>query len=75
MEGHDPKVMQNMQDSLDSLHTRLDRFYAWAAELQVQIRNLQGRQTFLESQSQINILQTDDTALQARLEKIKKICS
>ena len=72
MEGHDPKVMQKMQDSLDSLHTRLDRFYAWAAELQVQIRNLQGRQTFLESQSRIDIIQTDEAALQARLEKIKK---
>ena len=73
MEGHDPKALQEIQDSLDSLHARMDKFYGWAAELQVQIRNLQGRQTFLESQSQINILQTDDTALQARLEKIKKL--
>ena len=73
MEGHDPKALQALQDSVDSLHLRVDKFYSWAAELQLQIRNLQGRQTFLESQSQIDILQTDDTALQARLEKIKKL--
>ena len=73
MEGHDPKVLQEVRDSLDSLHLRVDKFYSWAAELQLQMRNIQSRQTFLESQSQINILQTEEAALQARLEKIKKI--
>ena len=73
MEGHDPKALQALQDSVDSLHLRVDKFYGWAAELQLQIRNLQGRQTFLESQAQIDILQTDEAALQARLEKIKKL--
>jgi hypothetical protein len=73
MEGHDPKALQKMQDSLDSMHTRLDRFYSWAAELQVQIRNLQGRQSFLESQANIEISQAEDMALQARLEKIRKL--
>ena len=72
MEGHDPKVLQEVRDSLDSLHLRVDKFYSWAAELQLQMRNIQSRQTFLESQSRIDILQTDEAALQARLEKIKK---
>ena len=73
MEGHDPKALQKMQDSLDSMHTRLDRFYSWAAELQVQIRNLQGRQSFLESQAQLDVIQVEDAVLQARLKKLKKL--
>ena len=62
-----------MCDSLDSLHSRMDKFYAWAAELQVQIRNIQHRQTVIESQFQINITHPDELALLARLEKLKKL--
>ena len=63
---------QSTQDSLDSLHSRMDKFYAWAAELQLQMRNIQSRQTFLESQIEMNHTHADEFALQARLEKMKK---
>ena len=35
-------------DSLDSIHHRMDKFYAWASELQVQHRNIKQRVDFLE---------------------------
>jgi hypothetical protein len=35
-------------DSLDSIHHRMDRFYAWASELQVAHRNFKQRIDFLE---------------------------
>ena len=35
-------------DSLDSIHHRMDKFYAWASELQVQHRNFKQRVDFLE---------------------------
>jgi hypothetical protein len=73
MEPTDPKALQNLQDSVDTLHRRMDRFYEWAAELQVQIRNLQRRQEFLESQAKIDVSQSEDAALQARLARMKNM--
>jgi len=70
--AHDPNALQEIRDSLDSIHQRVDRFYAWAAELQLQMRNIQGRQTFLESQIQIDVINTEEINLQTRLEKIKR---
>ncbi len=47
------KQLQDLQDSLDSAHHRLDRFYSWASQLQVETRNIQQRLKFIESQSNI----------------------
>ena len=69
----DPKQAQAIQDSLNSLHKRMDNYYAWAAQLQVEIRNIQKRQTFLESQAKVDIPLIEEAQLQARLEKIKKL--
>ena len=46
--------LRDVKDSLDSLHQRMDRFYAWAAQLQVEMRNVQQRLGFLESGMQFN---------------------
>ena len=40
--------LRDVKDSLDSLHQRMDRFYAWAAQLQVEMRNVHQRLGFLE---------------------------
>jgi hypothetical protein len=51
----------------------MDSFYSWAAQLQVEIRNIQKRQGFLESQAKFDFAAASDLALQERLEKIKKL--
>ena len=48
------KQLQQLQDSLDSAHHRLDRFYSWASQLQVETRNIQQRLKFTESQLNID---------------------
>jgi hypothetical protein len=40
---------QQINDSLDSLHQRMDRFYAWASQLQVEFRDMKQRIGFLEA--------------------------
>lgn len=35
-------------DSIDGLHRRMDRFYAWASQLQVEHRDLKQRISYLE---------------------------
>ena len=42
------KRVTTIGDSLDSIHHRMDRFYAWASELQVEHRNFKQRVAFLE---------------------------
>ena len=42
------KRVTTVGDSLDSVHHRIDKFYAWASELQVQHRNFKQRVDFLE---------------------------
>lgn len=37
-----------LQDSIDSLHHRMDRFYAWAGLLQQEFRNMKQRIGFIE---------------------------
>jgi hypothetical protein len=49
-------------DSLDSLHHRMDRFYAWASALQVEFRDLKQRIGFIE-----NNIDALDTAEEDRL--------
>ena len=42
----------NIQDSLDSIHQRMDRFYAWAGLLQSEFRNMKQRTGFIEAAMQ-----------------------
>jgi hypothetical protein len=75
------KQLQKLQDSLDSAHHRLDRFYSWASQLQVETRNIQQRLKFTESQLNIdfgggngsrkNSSGAEESSLLARLEEIK----
>ena len=37
-----------LQDSLDSIHQRMDRFYSWASELQTEFRSMKQRTGFIE---------------------------
>ncbi len=41
-------ALRDCNDSLASLHQRMDRFYAWASQLQVEHRDLKQRVGFLE---------------------------
>jgi len=71
--------LQKINDALDSLHQRMDRFYAWASQLQVEFRDLKQRIGFLETTVQTNIYfnDMDSTAcaeeeeLMARLKAMK----
>jgi len=76
------KQLQKLQDSLDSAHHRLDRFYSWASQLQVETRNIQQRLKFTESQLNVdfggkncsrknNNSSSEESSLLARLEEIK----
>ena len=40
--------MTQLQDSLDSMHHRMDRFYSWASQLQSEFRNIKQRTGFIE---------------------------
>ena len=42
------KELLKINDSLDSLHHRIDRFYAWASQLQVEFRDIKQRIGFIE---------------------------
>ena len=46
------KRLTQLQDSLDSLHQRMDRFYSWAGQLQSEFRSMKQRTGFLETQLQ-----------------------
>jgi hypothetical protein len=61
---------RDLNDKLDSLHRRVDKFYEWAAILQKEFRDMKQRQCFLESQCSVDF-NTLDT-LQERLKKIKE---
>ena len=72
------RQLQQIQDSLDSAHHRLDRFYSWASQLQVETRNIQQRLKFIESQSMLDLgpqqqakPPSPESTLLARLEGIK----
>jgi predicted nucleic acid-binding Zn-ribbon protein len=43
------REIRDINDSLDSLHQRMDRFYAWASQLQVEMRNAHQRLWVLET--------------------------
>ena len=50
------KELRDIKDSLDSLHQRMDRFYAWASQLQVEMRNAHQRIGFLETAKKEDLL-------------------
>jgi uncharacterized protein CbrC (UPF0167 family) len=62
---------RDLNDRLDSLHRRMDKFYEWAAILQKEFRDMQQRQGFIESQCSVDLFKSTDT-LQERLDKIKE---
>ena len=41
--------LTQLQDSVDSLHSRMDRFYSWAGLLQSEFRNMKQRTGFIET--------------------------
>jgi hypothetical protein len=61
---------RDINDKLDSLHRRMDKFYEWAAILQKEFRDMQQRQVFIESQCTVEL--NASNALEERLEKIKE---
>lgn len=48
------KRLTQLQDSIDSLHHRMDRFYSWAGLLQAEFRSMKQRMGFIETMSQEN---------------------
>ena len=46
--------LTQLQDSLDSLHNRMDRFYSWAGLLQSEFRSMKQRTGFIETVVQGN---------------------
>jgi len=74
------KDLRDIKDSLDSLHQRMDRFYAWASQLQVEMRNAHQRLGFIEKNTEGGVMfygpkakePTEDSIL-TRLDNLKKI--
>ena len=65
--------LRDFTDRLESLHTRMDRFYEWAGVLQREFRAMQQRMLFLESQCEIDLGQSaQESDVLKRLEKIKQ---
>jgi hypothetical protein len=65
--------LRDFTDRLESLHSRMDKFYEWSAVLQKEIRNLQQRLSFLESQCDLDLGQgVQENSILERLEKIKQ---
>ena len=64
--------LRDFTDRLESLHTRMDRFYEWAGILQKEYRAMQQRVAFLESQCELDVgQQAQDICLQERLQKVR----
>jgi hypothetical protein len=53
-------ALRDCNDSLASLHQRMDRFYVWASQLQVENRDLKQRVGFLESTVLLQQNKADD---------------
>jgi len=43
------RQIKEIKDSLESIHFRMDKYYAWAAQLQKEYRDMQQRMEFIES--------------------------
>ena len=61
--------LRDVNDKLDSLHRRVDKFYEWAAILQKEFRDMQQRLRFIEAQSPMDF-SVDD--LKERLDRVKR---
>jgi tetrahydromethanopterin S-methyltransferase subunit G len=61
--------LRDVNDRLDSLHRRVDKFYEWAAILQKEFRDMQQRLRFIEAQSPMDF-SVDD--LKERLDRVKR---
>jgi hypothetical protein len=46
------KRITNLEESIHSMHGRMDRFYAWAGLLQSEFRNMKQRTAFMEGMLQ-----------------------
>jgi hypothetical protein len=46
--GDIERQLTQLQESVDSLHHRMDRFYSWAGLLQAEFRNMKQRTGFIE---------------------------
>ncbi len=55
--------LREIKDSLDSLHKRVDRFYCWASQLQVEFRDLKQRIGFIEAITQQSFSFEQETEL------------
>ncbi len=66
------KDLQQINDSLDSMHHRMDRFYAFASQLMVEHRDMKQRIGFLESKLLTEADTNDEALLAARLTAVKK---
>ena len=68
--------LQKINDSLDSLHQRMDRFYTWASQLQVEFRDIKQRIGFIESKTKLDFSFDDackqEEELLARLNAMRK---
>ncbi len=60
--------LRDVNDKLDSLHRRMDKFYEWAVLLQKEFKDMKQRQRFLEAHSPMDFSEDN---LKERLEKIK----
>ena len=65
--------MESLDDKLNSLHRRMDKFYEWAAILQKEFRDMKQRQVFIESQIEFTQISDHTDPLQDRLDRIKHI--
>jgi hypothetical protein len=48
------KRITHLEESIHSMHGRMDRFYAWAGLLQSEFRNMKQRTSFMEGMLQEN---------------------
>ena len=66
------RQLRDFTDRLESLHTRMDKFYSWAGLLQKEFRAMQQRLAFLESQCELDLGQTtQETLLLDRVKGLK----
>jgi hypothetical protein len=65
------KRITNLEESIHSMHGRLDRFYAWAGLLQSEFRNMKQRTAFMEGmlQERFNFNQPQSPCTHAQVER------
>lgn len=72
MDSESQKALRDLNDKIDSIHGRMDRFFGWASCLQVEFRNIQQRLKFIESHCEMDFGVCSQCELNERLETIKK---